>query len=110
MSNTRSPAVRGQDRARNGFRVGGLVLLLLAVALLGVGLTDFVSALSSETNESADRIWIAFVGLLLLGPAGWCLQAGFMASESSGLSCGRCGSSNDEAARACDSCGAALAG
>jgi hypothetical protein len=112
MSTTRVSGPRARDRPRTSFRVVGLVLLVMALGLLGVGLKDFFSSLSSESKEAADQIWMAFVGLLLLGPAGWCLQAGFMGSTSAtaGLPCGRCGTRNDGAARACDSCGAVLAG
>ena len=112
MITTRSPGLRGLDRARTSFRVVGLVLLVMALALLGVGLKDFFSALSSDSEEAAHQVWMAFVGLLLLGPAGWCLQVGFMGSHAApaGVACPRCGAHHDQAAQACGSCGAALAG
>ncbi len=84
----------------------------MALGLLGVGLKDFFSSLASDTHEAADQIWMAFVGLLLLGPAGWCLQVGFMKSptDASGPVCPRCDTVNDGAAQVCGSCGAVLAG
>jgi hypothetical protein len=111
MSTTRTPGTRGQDGARTSFRVVGLVLLVMALGLLGVGLKDFFSALASDAPEAADQIWMAFVGLLLLGPAGWCLQVGFMRSPApSGLACARCGTRNEADTGVCGSCGTALAG
>lgn len=127
MSTTRSPGLSGQDRARNSFRVVGVVLLVVALGLLGLGLQDFFSSLSSDSKEAADQIWMAFVGLLLLGPAGWCLQSGFMGSVNryaageptpalavteapTGPDCGQCGTRKDAAATFCDGCGAAFAG
>ncbi len=111
MSATRTPGRGGQDRARTSFRAVGLVLLVLALGLLGVGLKDFFSSLGSDTHEAADQIWMAFVGLLLLGPAGWCLQVGFMRSPApSRPGCPHCRAVNDRAAPVCAGCGAALAG
>lgn len=112
MSSTRSPGLPGQDRGRTSLRVLGLVLLAMAVALLSAGLADLFSALRSSSEDGAQKVWMAFVGLLMLGPAGWCLQGGFMGSAtvSAGLLCGRCGAPNDEAAAVCDGCGGALAG
>jgi hypothetical protein len=109
MSTTRTPSLRGQDRGRTSFRIVGILLLLMALGLLGVGLTDFFSSLASDSREAADQIWMAFVGLLLLGPAGWCLQVGFMrAPRPSGLACPRCGTVNHAVAQLCVGCGATL--
>jgi hypothetical protein len=110
MSTTHTPGLHEQDRGRTAFRVVGIVLLLMALALLGAGLKDFFAALRSDSHEAADQIWLAFVGLLLLGPAGWCLQVGFMRSTgSSGAACPQCGTVNGTAASVCGSCGASLA-
>jgi hypothetical protein len=54
----------------------GVVLLVAALGLLGVGLADFFGSMNSF--EGPHRFWMVMVGILMLGPAGWCLQAGFM--------------------------------
>ncbi|MGA8248644.1 MAG: hypothetical protein WB797_17180 [Nocardioides sp.] len=111
MSTTHTSGVPGPDRGRTSFRAVGIVLLVMALALLGVGLEDFFSSLGSDSHEAADRIWMAFVGLLLLGPAGWCLQVGFIRSPAPrGPWCPRCGAVDDAAADVCGNCGTAVAG
>jgi hypothetical protein len=74
------PGVSGQATARLWFRVGGLVLLLVALLLLGSGLADLFSR--GDPFESPHHVWMLFVGVLLLAPAGWCLQAGFMGAAT----------------------------
>lgn len=80
MNITGTPGLRGQTRARTSFRVVGLVLLAMAIGLLVVGLHDFFSSFGSDSADGPHRFWMVFVGLVMLGPAGWCLQAGFMGS------------------------------
>ena len=82
MSTTPPPGLRGQSSARTTFRVVGLVLLVVALALLGAGLADLFSSTSSQSMEGPHHFWMLFVGVLLLGPAGWCLQAGFLGTAS----------------------------
>ncbi|HET7432343.1 MAG TPA: zinc ribbon domain-containing protein [Nocardioides sp.] len=74
------PGIRGQQGARLAFRVVGLVLLVVALGLLAVGLQDLFA--SGDSFEGPHRFWMVFVGVLMLGPAGWCLQAGFLGAAS----------------------------
>jgi len=80
MSTTK-PGLREQTSLRTTFRVLGVVLLVVALVLLGLGLADFFASMNSD-GEFPTRFWMAFVGVLLLGPAGWCLQAGFVGTAS----------------------------
>jgi hypothetical protein len=82
MSTTQStpPGIRGQRSARIVFRVVGAVLLVTALGLLAVGLQNVFS--TADSFDGPDKFWMVFVGILLLGPAGWCLQAGFMGTAS----------------------------
>jgi hypothetical protein len=82
MSTTQQtpPGLRGQRGARTTFRVVGIVLLLAALGFLAVGLQDFFS--SANSFDGPHKFWMVFVGILMLGPAGWCLQAGFMGAAS----------------------------
>jgi hypothetical protein len=74
------PGIRGQQGARTAFRVVGVVLLLVGLGFLAVGLQDFFSTVDSF--DGPHKFWMIFVGILLLGPAGWCLQAGFLGAAS----------------------------
>jgi hypothetical protein len=76
MSSMRPPGFSGQATARLWFRVGGIVLLLVALLLLGSGLADLFSP--ADSSGGPHHVWMLFVGVLLLAPAGWCLQAGFV--------------------------------
>lgn len=82
MSSTQptSPGVPGQQGARMTFRVVGPLLLVAALGLLAVGLQDLFS--TGDSFEGPHRFWMVFVGILMLGPAGWCLQAGFLGAAS----------------------------
>src|SRR3954451_11506195 len=82
MSTTPNPGLQRQRGARLAFRVIGLLLLVVALVLLGLGLQSFFSGFSDEGDGFPSRVWMAFVGVLLLGPAGWCLQAGFVGTAS----------------------------
>ncbi|MGI8521869.1 MAG: zinc ribbon domain-containing protein [Nocardioides sp.] len=139
-----SPGLRGQTGVRTALRIGGVVLLAVALTFLVVGLADFFG--SMDSFEGPHRFWMVFVGILLLGPAAWCLQAGFLGTAArftagetmpvvkdaaaylsdgkgvfgvgrtdddhadalTGPFCSKCGVRNDDGARFCDSCGAAL--
>jgi hypothetical protein len=74
------PGLRGQATARTAFRVIGVVLLIVALGFLAVGLQDFFS--SAESFDGPHRFWMVFVGVLMLGPAAWCLQAGFVGTAT----------------------------
>jgi hypothetical protein len=74
---TTEPGLREQTTLRTVLRVVGVILLVVALVLLGLGLADFFSSMSSD-GEFPTRFWMAFVGILLLGPALWCLRAGFL--------------------------------
>jgi hypothetical protein len=74
------PGFTRQQSARTAFRVAGVVLLFVALGFLANGLADFFS--SADTLDGPHKFWMIFVGILLLGPAGWCLQAGFMGAAS----------------------------
>ena len=82
MSTTPNPGLTRQRGARLAFRVIGLLLLVVALVLLGLGLQSFFSGFSDEGTGFPSRFWMAFVGVLLLAPAGWCLQAGFVGTAS----------------------------
>jgi hypothetical protein len=74
------PGFTRQQSARTAFRVAGVVLLFVALGFLANGLADFFS--SADTLDGPHKFWMIFAGILLLGPAGWCLQAGFMGAAS----------------------------
>jgi hypothetical protein len=74
------PGFTRQQSARTAFRVAGVVLLFVALGFLANGLADFFS--SADTLDRPHKFWMIFAGILLLGPAGWCLQAGFMGAAS----------------------------
>jgi hypothetical protein len=80
MSTLQAPGFRGQRSTRIAFRVVGLVLLVVALGFLAIGLQDFFS--SSDSFDGPHKFWMVFVGILMLGPAGWCLQAGFIGAAS----------------------------
>jgi hypothetical protein len=82
MSTTQStpPGIRRQRSVRIAFRVIGLVLLVVALGLLAVGLQNLFS--TGDSFDGPDKFWMVFVGILMLGPAGWCLQAGFVGAAS----------------------------
>jgi zinc ribbon protein len=74
------PGIRGQESFRIAFRVIGVVLLVVAIGFLAVGLQDFFA--TADSFDGPHKFWMIFVGILLLAPAGWCLQAGFMGAAS----------------------------
>src|SRR6478672_9939419 len=76
------PGLPEQVRVRNTLRITGLVLLVVGLFLFGSGLADFLSTMSDPTLDGPSKFWELFVGLLLLAPAGWCLQAGFLSTAS----------------------------
>lgn len=82
MSTTQStpPGIRSQRSVRITLRVVGLVLLAVALGLLAVGLQNLFS--TRDSFDGPDKFWMVFVGILVLGPAGWCLQAGFVGAAS----------------------------
>lgn len=84
MSDTPNPGLRGQAGLRNVFRVVGVLLLIVGVIFLVLGLLDFFSAFGNEDPDAGfpSRFWMVFVGVLLIAPAGWCLQAGFMGAAA----------------------------
>jgi hypothetical protein len=79
-ANEQPPGIRGQQGARTAFRVAGVVLLVVALGFLAVGLADFFG--SMDSFDGPHEFWMVFVGILVLGPAGWCVQAGFMGAAS----------------------------
>lgn len=82
MSTTQTPGLRGQDGMRIVFRIVGVVLLVAGLVFLGLGLQSFFAAFGNDDAGFPSRFWMAFVGILLLGPARWCLQAGFVGAAS----------------------------
>jgi hypothetical protein len=76
------PGLPEQVRVRNILRITGLVLLVVGLFLFGSGLADFLSTMSDPGMNGPTKFWELFVGLLLLAPAGWCLQAGFLGAAS----------------------------
>jgi hypothetical protein len=80
MSTPQAPGFRGQRPTRIAVRAVGLVLLVVALVFLAIGLQDFFS--SSDSFEGPHRFAMVLVGILMLGPAGWCLQAGFLGAAS----------------------------
>lgn len=110
MSNMSGPGLRDQAATRPTLRVVGGALLVVALFLLVSGGVDFFSAMNSDSMDGPHTFSMLFVGLLVLGPAGWRLQAGFMGAASR-LVAGEtmpCGTRNDAEAAYCDSCGASL--
>ena len=84
MSDTSTPGLRGQAGFRTVFRVVGVLLLIVGVIFLVLGLLDFFSAFGNDDPDAGfpSRFWMVFVGVLLIAPAGWCLQAGFMGAAA----------------------------
>jgi len=84
MSTTQTPGLRGQSGWRNLFRVAGVLLLIVGLLFLGLGLQSFFSAFGNDDPNAGfpSRFWMVFVGVLLIAPAGWCLQAGFMGAAA----------------------------
>jgi hypothetical protein len=82
MSTDTKPGLRDQSGARAGFRAAGGALLVFALFFLISGLVDFFHGMGSDSMDGPGKFWMVFVGILLLGPAGWCLQAGFMGAAS----------------------------
>jgi hypothetical protein len=76
------PGLPDQVRVRNTLRITGLILLVVGLFLFGSGLADFLSAMSDPSLEGPTKFWELVLGLLILGPAGWCLQAGFLGATS----------------------------
>jgi hypothetical protein len=74
------PGIRGQGAARTAFRVVGLALLVVALAFLAAGLQDFFA--SADSFDGPHKFWMVFVGILMLAPAAWCLQTGFLGAAS----------------------------
>lgn len=81
MGTTPTPGLKGQSTLRTTLRVVGVVLLVAGLAFLAMGVASFFSAFSS-TSGSPSHFWMAFVGILLLAPGAWCLQAGFLGTAS----------------------------
>lgn len=80
MSTMPDPGLRNQVGLRTTLRVVGVVLLVVGLVFLAIGLADFFG--SMDSFDGPHRFWMVFVGVLLLGPAGWCLQAGFLGAAS----------------------------
>lgn len=70
------PDLTSQTGLRTTFRVVGAILLVVALVFLGMGLADFFGSMND--SDAPHRFWMVFVGVPLLGVAGWCLQAGFL--------------------------------
>lgn len=123
----------GQARARTGFRIAGIVLVVVGGLLLVVGLGSLFSTMSTESMDGPKYFWMAFVGLPLLAVGGWCLQAGYIGaatryvagetvpvvkdsldylagrSKAGGRACTRCGTAEEDTAHFCSNCGTAFA-
>ncbi len=78
-----APALTQQGSARTTMRVGGLVLGVVALALIVTAGVDFFGAFSADpfsSDESAGgptKFWMFFVGLPLGALSAWMLMAGF---------------------------------
>lgn len=135
---TLGPGLVHQAGVRITLRVVGGILLVTALVLLITGLLDFLSTMSpSSMDATPHKFWMFLVGIFLLAPAAWCLQAGFVGaaarfaageatpvikssadylSDGKGIlgvgveqrTCAHCGAQNDADAKFCDSCGTAL--
>ncbi len=76
------PALAQQGGARTTFRVLGVVLVLVGLALFGTALADFLAGFSSPGRGLPTKLWMAFVGLPVLGVGLWAVMAGFMGTAS----------------------------
>ena len=132
MSNhTPGAQPRRSAGARTAFRVLGVVVLVVAIALVATAFGDLMNA---DMYQEPTKFWMAFVGIPLLGVGGFLLNLGFggaharyMAAEYSpaiqsvagdiglrddasagGPYCRSCGTQNDQSARFCDGCGTSM--
>jgi hypothetical protein len=64
--------------------VAGVILLVAGLVFLALGLQSFFSAFGNDDPDAGfpSRFWMVFVGVLLIAPAGWCLQAGFLGAAA----------------------------
>ncbi len=76
------PALAQQRGARTTFRVLGVVLVLVGLALVGTALADFFASFSSLGEGMPTKFWMAFVGLPVLAVGIWAVMAGFMGTAS----------------------------
>ena len=76
------PALAQQRGARTTFRVLGVVLVLVGLALVGTALADFFASFSSLGEGMPTKFWMAFVGWPVLAVGIWAVMAGFMGTAS----------------------------
>lgn len=76
------PALAQQGGARTTFRVLGVVLVLVGLALVGTALADFFASFSSLGEGMPTKFWMAFVGWPVLAVGIWAVMAGFMGTAS----------------------------
>lgn len=78
-----APALTHQGSARTTLRVGGLVLGVVALALVVTAGVDFFGTMSADpfsaegTAGVPTKFWMFFVGLPLGALSAWMLMAGF---------------------------------
>jgi len=115
---TDDPGFHSQSARRTTLRGVGAVAVLVGLVLVGIALVDFISAMASQDIDARPgKIWMFFVGVLLLVVGGLCLNAGrgdirkrhtapeAAAGSDAAVRCPSCGVTADEGARFCASCG-----
>jgi len=87
MNNVPSPGLRNQPQLRTAFRIAGIVLVPVGIALVAIGFASLFSTMNSDpfSDESfgpPKRFFFAFIGMPVLAVGGWCLQAGFFGAAA----------------------------
>jgi hypothetical protein len=82
MSNVPRPGFAAQEKYRNAFRLGGVLVFGVGLLLTGIALADFFSGFGDMDAGFPTKFPLAFIGLPLVGVGGWLLQAGFLGAAS----------------------------
>jgi hypothetical protein len=127
------PGYADQSKKRMTARVVGVVCMAIAVILIGVAITDMLTAFNSdEFGAQPTKTWMFFAALPFFLIGGVSLNAGFMGAgvkyaageiaptardarsylgvdgATAAVSCAACGARNAESSTFCDDCGSPL--
>ena len=80
-----NPGLTQQSGVRTFLRVGGVVVVLIALCFVIGGMASFFRSFNAEPfaeDSGPGNFWMVFVGLPLLAVGAWMLQAGFLGAAS----------------------------